>query len=407
VDTLNGERGIMKNVFRISLPVPFRLLTCILLSLLLLGYSGCCKPDCEDKCCGDDGCGGTCKDTCTGGRVCLEDWCICADCHPQCTGKCCGDDGCGGSCPDNCPAGYICNASTCDCEVCGCDSASCLPDQCCVGCICVAMDCENFECGLDPVCGFDCGSCPPCTWCEQGKCEFIGAVCQSDADCAVSECCIDCVCRSMNCTGLECGPDVVCGFECGPCLTGNRCLDGTCVEGCDTRDNCDFGQSCDAATHSCYDDTRGPFCEPCGPSSPTDPHRCGPAPNFCLMTDNNPSLEPFCGVDCDHRQGCPRGYRCNSVLIASGGPCRSDDECVSGQCHINPGDDVGFCLCSSDDQCPQDSCNDSWMSCRYTLRACTPGGSECSDPIPCLDGLCQIGRNCIPMEGLTCTDLRP
>lgn len=39
--------------------------------------------------------------------------CVCA---PQCTGKCCGDDGCGGTCPDNCSAGTACDQEFCDCE---------------------------------------------------------------------------------------------------------------------------------------------------------------------------------------------------------------------------------------------------------------------------------------------------
>ena len=54
-----------------------------------------CVPDCDEKECGDDGCGGTCG-TCLGPQDACEDGqCVC---QPACDGKECGDDGCGGSC---------------------------------------------------------------------------------------------------------------------------------------------------------------------------------------------------------------------------------------------------------------------------------------------------------------------
>ena len=54
---------------------------------------GACKPGCEGKECGDDGCGGSCGE-CVEGVTCCEGVC----CTPDCEGKTCGDDGCGGSC---------------------------------------------------------------------------------------------------------------------------------------------------------------------------------------------------------------------------------------------------------------------------------------------------------------------
>lgn len=59
-----------------------------------------CVPECDDRQCGDDGCGGSCG-TCfsAGGAVAPE---LCLDdgtcCPQECEGKLCGDDGCGGSC---------------------------------------------------------------------------------------------------------------------------------------------------------------------------------------------------------------------------------------------------------------------------------------------------------------------
>ena len=59
------------------------------------GETDICTPDCDDKQCGSDGCGGSCGD-CTGEQVgCVEGVCVCL---PACENKQCGDDGCMGSC---------------------------------------------------------------------------------------------------------------------------------------------------------------------------------------------------------------------------------------------------------------------------------------------------------------------
>jgi hypothetical protein len=103
-----------------------------------------CEKQCAGKCCGDDGCGGTCEDNCPTGYACHDLSCECelekeceidADCPadhrcdrtvweckeivctPDCTGKCCGSDGCNDACQDNCPSGYFCNMNSCECEV--------------------------------------------------------------------------------------------------------------------------------------------------------------------------------------------------------------------------------------------------------------------------------------------------
>ncbi len=55
---------------------------------------GCCRPDCRDLECGDDGCGGSCG-TCPGGDECSPTGHCCV---PDCEGRVCGGDGCGGSC---------------------------------------------------------------------------------------------------------------------------------------------------------------------------------------------------------------------------------------------------------------------------------------------------------------------
>lgn len=54
-----------------------------------------CVPDCTEKLCGDDGCGGTCGFCLGVNEECLGGGCVCA---PLCSGRNCGDDGCGGTC---------------------------------------------------------------------------------------------------------------------------------------------------------------------------------------------------------------------------------------------------------------------------------------------------------------------
>jgi MYXO-CTERM domain-containing protein len=66
-----------------------------------------CVPDCSDKVCGPDGCGGKCGD-CEGESYCFYGQCV-ADCVPECGDKVCGPDGCGGSCGE-CIDGQPCAA---------------------------------------------------------------------------------------------------------------------------------------------------------------------------------------------------------------------------------------------------------------------------------------------------------
>lgn len=109
-------------------------------------------PGCQERVCGDDGCGGWCGD-CQSGYWC--DAGACAEC--SCDGRECGDDGCGvscGTCADEnqcttdscvdfacvfdidenaaCDDGEPCTSNdTCDQEgVCGGQSYGCFPDEC-------------------------------------------------------------------------------------------------------------------------------------------------------------------------------------------------------------------------------------------------------------------------------------
>ena len=76
-------------------------------------FDGQCCPaamNCEDKECGDDGCGGSCAE-CEEGFECVEH--ICTEvCIPDCEDKECGDDGCEGICAE-CEEGFECVEHVC------------------------------------------------------------------------------------------------------------------------------------------------------------------------------------------------------------------------------------------------------------------------------------------------------
>lgn len=146
-----------------------------------------CVPNCIDKTCGSDGCGGSCG-TCPTGWSCLANG-TCGDttppCVPNCTGKTCGSDGCNGTC-GTCSSGNIC------------ENGRCIPE-------CIS-DCSGKNCGLNS-CGVSCGTCAP------------GFVCRSNW-CAIQQC-------VPNCTNKACGDDG-CNGSCGTCASDSTCVNSQC-----------------------------------------------------------------------------------------------------------------------------------------------------------------------------------
>jgi len=192
-------------------------------------------PDCIDKACGPDGCGGACG-SCPAGAVCTLGQCYFKNCQPQCAGKECGQNGCGGSCGD-CPKGKSCFSFTCQ-------TGTCQPD-------CTLKQCGDDGCG---------GNCPGCT--DKEYCGPNGA------------CLLFC---TPNCTGKECGEDG-CGGFCGGCPAGQKCWNYKCIckpdcngkqcgdDGCGgICGNCSWGQSCNAGV--CVDGLPSIDLSPQSPSS--------------------------------------------------------------------------------------------------------------------------------------------
>ena len=143
-----------------------------------------CSPECTDRNCGDDGCGGSCG-LCAPGDTCEEG--KCPICVPDCTSKECGIDGCGGYCGNG-------DAATQGCEQgdLGCDNGMCMAGP---------GDCSGKECGSDGADG-SCGTCP-CDSCEpdQWSCNESG-LCEAPPECGcmcIFECFDTCPADDQTC----------------------------------------------------------------------------------------------------------------------------------------------------------------------------------------------------------------
>jgi hypothetical protein len=161
-----------------------------------------CVPDCEEKECGDNGCGNTCGG-CGSHEFCEDHLCrkkgkLGAPCDDdeECESEICAYFNAPGVCSErchkcHCPSGYSCQSST-------------------IGQLCAPVDvdhpCEGLSCGKDEF-----GGC--CGWCEDWH------------SCIDGVCVHDCV---GECDERECGHDG-CGTWCGKeCPTGEVCDDGLC-----------------------------------------------------------------------------------------------------------------------------------------------------------------------------------
>jgi formylglycine-generating enzyme required for sulfatase activity len=455
-----------------------------------------CVPDCEGKECGDDGCGGNCGECgdfgacktdytclcefdkcqdncCEEGEVCLNSGC----CLPDCGEKECGDNGCGGSCGD-CGAKEQCGeAGYCQCmfEQCGntcCESADevCYEDACCL------PECTDKECGSNG-CG---GVCAECS--EHFACLDLGdtAVCQPICDelCESLECGTagpngECECGECDdgnpCTDDLCDDEQKCGFPANtePCDDGNPCTepdlcqDGICTGQllsldelaeqalldeclCATDEDClavEDGDLCNGLLHCYFGGEEEPFgtclvdsdtmvtcpddnlwctgVEACDPSSGNCIHLEVPELNDgseCTLDSCDEEYDTVVNVpddtacddtnvctydSCDPTQGC--------VHLNNEETCAADvdgctiDQCVNGDCLV-----VGTFDCSLfADQCSSGDCISTGTysaECKKTpIEGDCNDQNECTNDDLCSDGLCA-GQEINCEDSNPCTD---
>ena len=409
-----------------------------------LECGGGCEPQCANKECGTDGCGGSCG-SCPGGWSCSNGKCV-NNCVPNCTGKLCGDDGCGGTC-GQCAAGEACQAGKCvgqadpcmgiswegccegtvlhycengqlisgdcgdsgcgwngdqkyyDCQQAGADPSGANPLECPgQGCI---PNCGSKECG-DDGCGGSCGVCGDGLYCYQGLCQPENAC--GDVD-YKGECdgtkltwCQNGKLMNFDCQNL--GGTYVCGWESD--TVGNNCIDQSgCQPVCEGKEcgqdgcggtcgKCQAGLSCQAGLcveGPCESDCAGAECgdDGCG-------GLCGTCPPgwFCEGGHCNTICQPNCaGKECgsDGCAGscgqCPAGMSCTAGLCQEG-PCEPD--CTGKEC----GDDgcEGSCgSCGDAESCVAGKCEG---VCQPDCAGKECGGDGCGDSC----GVCPPGQSC-------------
>lgn len=350
-----------------------------------------CVPSCENRECGDNGCGGTCGACstgtcselgqcvpggwtcasfvygdrtscdcgcgipdpdceltpglvtygCEGNEVCKQG--ACAACTPSCgAGVECGDDGCGGSC-GRCwdPAKPMCIDGQC-------------VDQC-------VPQCLGYECGPDG-CGGVCGTCGPGENCVLSVCETLPealscvgrcgdvapAGCSCAAACTGSGCCGDaavaCACIPQ-CDGKSCGPDG-CGGVCGTCGPGKLCEAGACVDDRCEPDPCQGRGTCDDGACSCNLGFAGATCGQCAGGYIGFP---------------NCRIDPCAGVDCgagtcDSSNGtcvCNEGVAGARCQVCAS-PEREWPSCLAPDCTTGPDTDNDG-VRDACDECPEDA----------------------------------------------------
>ncbi len=153
--------------------------------------------------CSDSTCHECCADAdCPTNQVCdrQSQTCVCA---PNCTDKTCGGDGCGGSC-GACPDGQTCTAS----GTCACSTGFLCADGACHQC-CAAADCA-----------FTRGGTAECWRCVSGTCGYYSGFCASGV-CGISSPdvfghCLECGVGSDACNAaVPCCSGYYCDFALG------------------------------------------------------------------------------------------------------------------------------------------------------------------------------------------------
>ncbi len=407
-----------------------------------LGTDGCEKTTCEalDHTCGEwpDGCGGVLDcGTCDAfaNAWCNEGQC---DCAPDCFDKACGSDGCGGSCgPCVCgnglceetedPVGCAPDCGPCGDGVCGADeqgAGSGGEPLCAKDCSPVCGDgvCESGE--SNATCPYDCSQCGDgiCSPGEEGTtCFFECAFGCGDGQCgglmeSSKSCPQDCPAQCGD--GLCAPPETVqsCPQDCGKCGDG-VCADNEAPEGCpaDCTGLCGNGlcegteqpDGCPADCGACGDGTCG-FLE----SPESCPADCAPTcgNGTCEEEESAESCPPDCGClpDCSGKEcglddcgfdcgsceafaSCGEDHQCHCDALACGGVCCSPEAiCFQDACCVP--------TCSGV-ECGSDGCGGSCGSCP-DLETCNAGSCVCQFET-CGDACCQSGQSCF--QGSCCT----
>ncbi len=241
-------------------------------------HKGICikKPD---ECQVNTDCTNSKKPICDNG-ICVEEPCI-----PNCNNRECGNDGCGGVCGE-CGVNQACNSHH-QCEV------TCTPKTC------VEL---NAVCGdIDNGCGTDinCGSCNATQSCSNNQCvdnctpktcaelnaecgdidngcgtDINCGTCSATQSCSNNQCVDNCTPKTCAELNAECGDiDNGCGTDinCGSCNATQSCSNNQCVDNCTPKTCAELNAICGDIDNGCGTDIN---CGSCSATQSCSNNQC-------------------------------------------------------------------------------------------------------------------------------------
>ena len=266
-------------------------------------------------------------------KACSQGQCLL--CEPQCGDKECGNDGCGGSCGDCVVAYgelYVCTEGTCECPQ-NCGDNACVTDTDCVDANpCTVETCNEGSCHVEPLLE------PQCACQSNGDCTGKGGTCSP-------------VSTGPSSVGTYCGPPVGPKVSGAMCTEDEECQSGYCAEvsegqicygACITDQDCGVPDICGLVEFLSAD---GLTKEIAGCIPPDlDCHgdsQCKPS-EVCVPVESEGlpnTLQTFCSN--------PVGSK------SAGSICSNDNNCQSGLCFdlAEKGIDICWATCNTDSDC--------------------------------------------------------
>lgn len=373
-----------------------------------------CVPVCEEKECGDDGCGGSCG-SCGPGIPCVEGVC---QCTPACENIECGPDSCGEFCGNG------------DAETQGCTGEDkCENGMCIEPCI---PDCKDKNCGTDG-CEGSCGTCP----CDD--CEPDAIICGEESICVPPEEC-DCGCIG-DCLQTCPQGDQACYANCqnGGTLEAQmqysawqQCFDQAGYWDCaEEDDECrsDAFVSCAEIYYTCFHgELTCAEMGSCMAGCPEDSDECyfacqgegsiealmirlawigclGDNGYFDCEEDDNDCYSAATDMCMDEYHACypPGDLSCLEMYLCQG-DCGGDQACAQACLGSGtlPAQDVwdlfidclsenGYFDCEDDDA---DCREEAWLACDEEFKECAHGDFTCSEMFDCYETCAPTDQAC-------------